>query len=383
MDMIPRTAHEWLTDLHVDTNPKNGYIVHSPKGIYGKKIKELVQYFSSQSVELKAIRHSRCFKPNVFTTYLFHIFQFLSEYVLPICIAVYISYVYYTWDSNASLQVPLMTDTSVIPTSTSWYESIPSPTEAGKWIGSNIRSIVSVPVSFIAHIVDRGLHIQEAVETVQTTGSKLVITPMLFLGVYVITKLLCRVILHLRSLCISQRRVWNLQEFIIQETEEALERAITDIVRPFLIVNYEEMLVRTSTPSEIVPKNQGTVALIQLYKENLPLLRTNLMERITSTVKQVPFAELVKRGGLSSLYNTTLHQLIRHADDELSKAMFTYHEDIHKASIVQSNIIDTGKYAIQGAIQGATYAMVRGDISPLLRWAPSNEIYKTRFVSLT
>ena len=354
MDMIPRTAHEWLTDLHVDTNPKNGYIVHSPKGIYGKKIKELVQYFSSQSVELKAIRHSRRSKPNVFTTYLFHIFQFLSEYVLPICIALYISYVYYTWDSNASVEAPSLTDTSVVPTSTSWYESIPSPTEAGKWVGSNIRTIVSVPMSFIAHTVDRGLHIQEAVETVQTTGSKLIITPMLFLGVYVITKLLCRVILHLRSLCVSQRRVWNLQEFIIQETEEALERAITDIVRPFLIVNYEEMLVRPSpSTSEIVSKNQETVALVQLYKENLPLLRTNLMERITSTVKQVPFAELVKRGGLSSLYNNTLYQLIRHADDELSKAMFTYHEDIHKASMVQSNIIDTGKYAIQGA----TYAM--------------------------
>ena len=361
MDRIPKAVHEWLTDLHIDTNPKNGYIVHSPKGIYGKKIKELVQYFSSQSVELKAIHHSRRSKPNVFTTYLFHIFQFLSEYVLPICIALYISYVYYTWNTNtsssSSAEILSSTDTSAV--STSWYDSIPSPTEAGKWVGSNIRSIVSVPVSFIAHTVDRGLHIQEAVETVQTTGSKLIITPMLFLGVYVITKLLCRVIIHLRSLCVSQRRIWNLQEFIIQETEEALERAITNIVRPFLIVNYEEMLVRPSpSTSEIVLKKQGTVALVQLYKENLPLLRTNLIERITSTVKQVPFAELVKRGGLSSLYNNTLHQLIRHADDELSKAMFTYHEDIHKASMVQSNIINAGNYAIQGTTRAIARAVV-------------------------
>ena len=354
---IQRTAQEWMADLYVDTNPQTGSIVQSPKGVYGRHVQELVHYFSNQSVELKAIRHSRLTKPNVMILYIGYVFQFLSEYIFPVGLALYVSHTYYysvpysNWNLNLNSNsvesnVPAAATEDV--SDTSWFHWAPSPTDAGKWLGSTLRGIASTPVTFLAHTFDRGLHVQEAMNTLHTTGSKFVFTPLLFVAVYITTKLLCRCIIHIQSLCASQRRVWNLQEIIIQETEEALERAITDILRPFLLENYEEMVAPPSSISEIVSTHHGALALAQTYKENLPLMRMNLINRISTVIKRMPFAELVKRGGLSPMYNDTLRQLVRYADEELSNTIFTFHEEIHKIpEAIHSRVIDVGTRAIQ------------------------------------
>jgi len=366
MTIVQKTAHEWMTDLYEDTNNKDGYIVNLPKGLYGKKVKELVNYFSQQSVELKAIRDSRRTKPNVIFQYVFYIFQFLSEYVFPIAFAVLASYMYYSQEASHQHPPPVFTpsppprsfEPSPKPTVTfdvflSW---MPSAADAGKWLGSNIRTVLSVPVSFVVNTLDRGLHVQEVVQTIQTNGSKFVLIPLLFITVYIITKLVCRLLVHIQTLCASQRRVWNLQQIIIQETEEALERGITGIMRPFLLNNFEDILtVSVSSSIELVaPKNSTIMHMVRTYQGNLPLMRMNLIDRIATAVKQMPFAELVKRGGLSPSYNQALRQLVRHADDELSNTMFTFHEEIHKVSdSIQTQLVGMGQYATRSATRVA------------------------------
>lgn len=365
MTTLAQTTSEWMKDLHSDTNPKTGYLVEAPKGAYGKKVKELVNYFSSQSVELKAIRHSRRIKPNACCLYSFYIFQFLSEYVFPIAFAVFASYIYYAW---VPTEKPVE-DLPVIPTpiqtteKTGWFSWLPTSDVAGKWVGSTVRSVVAAPLSFVVNAVDRGLHAKEAMEAVQLTGSKLILIPLLFIAVYFLTKIVGRVLIHLQSLCASQRRVWNLQELLIRETEEALERAITGSLKPFLLRTYEDFLALSAPDSsshQIVPvTNQAILSLANTYRQNIPLLQINLHDRLATEIKQIPFPELVRRGGLSQSYTQVLHQLVRYADEELSSTLFAFHEEIHKVpATIQSRLLDATQSVVQGTTRIASNAMI-------------------------
>ena len=364
MALVKQVVHEWMNDLHSDINQKTGYLNESPRGVYGKKIKELVNYFSNQSVELKAIRHSRGMKPNIVIEYLFHIFNFMSEYVFPMVFALLACYVYY-FSIPVNIPNPPLFPPSSPPSSNpetnSWYDWIPSSAEAGQWIGTNIRTVLSIPVSFVANVIDRGIHVQEIVETVQASGSKVVLTPILFIAVYALTKIVCRVIIHLRTLCVAQRRVWDIQEIIIQETSEALERGVTCIVRPLLIKQYEELMCLPPQTSTKLVKVNTTTAMIQSYEGNLPLLRMNIFELLTTNVKRLSFAEVLKRGGLSQTYNQAIHNLIRHADDELSNTMFNFHEEINKVpEFIQSRVMEFGKSTVQGVGKVANTIVLGG-----------------------
>jgi hypothetical protein len=369
MALVKRVAHEWMNDLHSDINQKTGYLYTSPRGIYGKKIKELVNYFSNQSVELKAIRHSRRMKPNIILEYLFYIFNFLSEYVFPMAFAVLASYVYYFSAPKTNITVAPPVFSTPPPETSSWYDWIPSSAEAGQWLGTNIRTVFSIPVSFVANAVDRGIHVQEIVETIQSSGSKLVLTPILFVLVYVLTKIVCRIIIHLRTLCVAQRRVWDIQEIIIQETDEALERGVTSIVRPVLIKQYEELMclppsLQGQTSTKLVKANT-TTAMIQSYEGNFPLLRMNIFETLTTNIKRMSFAEVLKRGGLSQTYNQAIHSLIRHADDELSNTMFQFHEEINKVpDAIQSRVMEFGKTTLEGVGKVANTMALTGMYLP-------------------
>lgn len=351
-----------MKDLHSDTNPKTGYLLEAPKGAYGKKVKELVHYFSSQSVELKAIRHSRKIKPNACCLYGFYIFQFLSEYVFPIAFAVLASYFYYTWTpTNSPVEEAAPFDSIENTTETKgWFGWMPNSDVAGQWVGSALRSVVATPLSFVVNAVDRGLHAKEAMEAVQLTGTKLFLLPLLFIAVYFLTKIVGRVCVHLQSLCASQRRVWDLQELMIQETEEALERAITGLSKPFLLKTYEEFLaLPTESTQQIVPANQTITTLTKVYQHNYPLLQMNLHDRLATEIKQIPFPELVRRGGLSQSYTQILHQLVRYADEELSSTLFAFHEEIHKVpATIQSRLMDAGQSVVQGTSRFASNAMI-------------------------
>jgi len=363
MSTLEQTTYTWMKDLHSDTNPKTGYLVEAPKGAYGKKVKELVNYFSGQSVELKAIRHSRKIKPNACCLYGFYIFQFLSEYVFPIAFAVLASYFYYAWTPPEIVDdppsFPSIENTTEIKTG--WFSWIPNSDVAGQWVGSTVRSIVSIPLSFVVNVVDRGLHATEAMEAVQVTGTKLILLPLLFVAVYFLTKIVGRVLVHLQSLCASQRRVWDLQELLIRETEEALERAITGLCKPFLLKTYEEFLTLpcTAQSQQIVPTNQAITTLTRVYQHNYPLLQINLHDRLATEIKQIPFPELVRRGGLSQSYTQILHQLVRYADEELSSTLFTFHEEIHKVpTAIQSRFVDATQSVVQGTSRLASSAMI-------------------------
>lgn len=361
MALVKQVAHEWMNDLHSDINQKTGYLNESPRGVYGKKIRELVNYFSNQSVELKAIRHSRSMKPNIIIEYLFYIFNFLSEYVFPMVFAVLACYVYY-YSIPININIPEPPSfPPPNPETNSWYDWIPSSAEAGQWFGTNIRTVLSIPVSFVANVVDRGIHVQEIVETVQASGSKVVLTPILFIAVYVLTKIVCRVLIHLRTLCVAQRRVWDIQQIIILETSEALERGVTSIVRPLLIKQYEELMCLPPQSSTKLVKANTTTVMIQSYEGNFPLLRMNIFELLTSNVKRLSFAEVLKRGGLSQTYNQAIHNLIRHADDELSNTMFNFHEEINKVpEAIQSRVMEFGKSTLQGVGKVANTIVLSG-----------------------
>jgi len=59
----------------------------------------------------------------------------------------------------------------------------------------------------------------------------------------------------------------------------------------------------------------------------------SLYERLITGIKAKPLAELMALGNISSHYIHSLHMLIRHADNELSAAMFQFTNDLHMANL--------------------------------------------------
>lgn len=355
-DVIQTNTHDWMADLHRDVNPETGYMIKQPQGVYGKKVKEIVQYVSSQSVELKAIRHSRRVKPHACLVYASYVFQFLSEYVFPIAFAGTASYLYYQWTPSLDpVETPSDEPTTIaedVHTTSGWFDWVPSSAQAGDWVGSTLRAAVSVPVSFVAHTIDRGLHVQEVGTYLQSSGSKILLLPVLFLAVYLFTKIVCRLLIHIQSICASHQRLWTLQEMMLSETEEALERAVTGMLRPTLLTVYETLLLPPpSSSTQIVSAEQSALLLLATtYRRNVPMMRTNLLDRLATEIKRIPFPELVRRGGLTQSYTNAMRQLIRHADDDLSSTLFSFHEEIHSAP---SRLALQAQGAVQGAVQGA------------------------------
>jgi fumarate reductase subunit D len=324
-------AYNWIMDLYADVDPKTGYLIKYPKGVYGKKVKELVHYASSLSVEMKAIQHSRQTRTHPCCQYTFYVFQFLSDIVFPVVFAILASYMYYEW-------TPSEADSPILESNTTEWTAH----GAGEWLGSSIRSVITVPIHFVVGAVDRGFHVEEAVSYFQSTGTKLFLLPLLFLFVYGSTKIMGRLLLHIQTLCSAHRRVWQLQELLIKETEEALERAISGIAKPILLIQYEQLLKREPTDSKAIVTRSADKLV--LYRENLPMIRLGMLEQLSAEIKAIPFAELIQRGQLSSLYAKTIHALIRHADDELSATMFAFHEEINR---IPTNIRTTISNQIQ------------------------------------
>jgi hypothetical protein len=312
-------VHDWISDLHADMNPATGYLVKEPKGFYGKRVKELVQYARSLSVEIKAIQHSRQARTHPCLQYFFSVFQFLSDTVFPVLFALIASYYYYSWAAPVEEQ-PVLIQSN---TTSEWTSH-----SAGEWLGNSIRSVLSVPVQFVAGTLDRGLHLEEAVNYMQSTGIKVFLLPLLFLVVYIATKILGRLIIHVQTLCSAHTRVWFLQEVLLNETDAALERAIVGFVRPHLITEYEKLLPREESSTKIVTRSD--TLKLSLYQDQLPVLRMQLFETIAAQVRATPFAELIQRGNMSALYAKTIHALIRHADEDLSSTMFAFHEEINQ-----------------------------------------------------
>lgn len=320
-------------DMRTDIHPNTGYIVPSPKGVYGKQIKELTQYICSRSPELNAIKQSRRFKTSTYCLYLFEVFKFLANYVLPLASALYIAYMYYTTDFTASLPQTIpesidpiidftnTTPTPPEPTTTttttigSWITNVlPSPSDAGIWLGSTLQWIVSGPIQFVGNTLDSALNLSYFAGKAE----KLFYTPFVAVAVYFSTLFVLRFLINLQTLYSAQIRLWNYQELILQETSQVIERAITQIAQPYLLNQYDAILKGNSDPS------------LQLYNDNYSLAQITMIERLSIRIKTIPFHELLKQGGVSPQYMTGIFMLIKHADEELGQIMFRMSQELNR-----------------------------------------------------
>lgn len=283
--------HNELNNLNQDIDINTGYLVKNPVTQYGKRVKELVNYTCSQSSEFKTITNSRRLRPSPLCTYLLQVFRFLADYVIPVTVALAVSVYYYT-----SLE-PVVEEEEVSPSATedTWVDSA---AVAGDWTGETIRYALSIPLSFVTSTIDSGLHISRGLHSLRQSAESIVYTPLLFVGVYCATLVLVRFLLNLYTLFSAERTLWNYQELILQETAQVVERAVTSLLRP---------------------------ALLERYKEG-PLL----LETLVTRIKSKPLPELLVLGHVSSQYTDGLHMLIRHADEELSTAMFRLTNELHK-----------------------------------------------------
>jgi hypothetical protein len=282
-----------LNNLNQDIDINTGYLVKNPVTQYGKRVKELVNYTCSQSSEFKTITNSRRLRPSPLCTYLLQVFRFLADYVIPVAVALAVSAYYYT-----SLEpLPPVEEEEVSPSATedTWVDSA---AVAGDWTGETIRYALSIPLSFVTSTIDSGLHISRGLHSLRQSAESIVYTPLLFVGVYCATLVLVRFLLNLYTLFSAERTLWNYQELILQETAQVVERAVTSLLRPELLKE------RTANPL--------------------------LLETLVTRIKTKPLPELLVLGHVSSQYTDGLHMLIRHADEELSTAMFRLTNELHK-----------------------------------------------------
>ena len=335
------TINTWLHDVYEDTDPTTGYLVKRPSGTYGQTIKGLIQYIYEQSPQVKLILGTRTIQANSVCLYLFHIFKFLSNYVLPPIAALIAAYLYYYSESPILVpDAPIAMNT----TDTEWHLD---PVEAGTWTANGIRTFLSVPLQFLTTTIDRTFHVSEAVSAVQSTGTRLFYTPFVGIGVYIITHLLLHCFLNVQMLLSKQWALWNYQDLFLKETEQAIERAIIGIAKPQLIYLFEQYLTNSSKSTELVPYHRKSLEhLYHTYKDDVDLLRLTILEQISMQIRAIPLAELLVLGRISETYLKGIHMLIRHADEELSSVLFQLNQDINKfPSDVRQQMAATGSAA--------------------------------------
>jgi len=291
----PLNEFNELNNLNQDIDINTGYLVKNPVTQYGKRVKELVNYTCSQSSEFKTITNSRRLRPSPLCTYLLQVFRFLADYVIPVAVALAVSVYYYTSLEPAAQSAVVEEEVSPSATEDTWVDSA---AVAGDWTGETIRYALSIPLSFVTSTIDSGLHISRGLHSLRQSAESIVYTPLLFVGVYCATLVLVRFLLNLYTLFSAERTLWNYQELILQETAQVVERAVTSLLRPELLKE------RTVNPL--------------------------LLETLVTRIKTKPLPELLVLGHVSSQYTDGLHMLIRHADEELSTAMFRLTNELHK-----------------------------------------------------
>ena len=314
----------WFQDLFTDVDPKTGYLVKHPTGFYGSKVRSLVRYVYEQSPEVKAIRASQEIRASSVCVYVLQVFKFLSEYILPALFSFLSAYLYYT-STEPFTFVPEFNQTTVSNGTDSWF---PSASEAGAWLGDTVHATLSVPVSFLANTLDRTLHLQEGASLIQTNSQKLFYTPVIAVGVYIGSFVCLKCLLNMNSLWTAQWALWKAQGLFLKETEDAIERAVVGLVRPYLVGYYEQLLFQTQ-----LGQSSLLQGLCQTYANDLELLKETTYERATAYIKTIPFAELLVLGNISKRYLEGIHLLIRHSDEQLSTILFQLNQEISRIPV--------------------------------------------------
>jgi hypothetical protein len=327
----------WYQDLFLDTDPKTGYLIKEPKGFYGSRIKQLVHYVFQQSNEVKAIQTNQQIRTSSLSIYIFHVFKYLIEYILPALFALAAAYLYYSSADSVpskSSQDSLVSLDNV--TETGLYSAAQT---AGTYIGDFARSLLSVPVGFATSTVDRVLHVQEGLDFFQTYGYKFIYTLLIGFSVYCISLLLFRLLLNIQHLISKQWTLWKVQGLFLKETQETIERAITSTIRPFLLKSYEQLLCQTSEGMSNQQKTRAFVKSMYLtYTNDLSMLRSMFFERAEAHIKTIPFSELLVQGQVSKQYLNGLYRLIRDSDQQLSMLLFDLNQEIAQVSPIRRQL---------------------------------------------
>ena len=309
------TPQEWLEELNQDVDPSTGYLVKNPTTLYGRRVTELVNYTCSQSSEVKSILNSRRIRTSPCCLYTLGVLRILADYVIPVAVALYASLYYYRSIEAPETIEPIgvagTTDTTIDATTATDATAaaddvLASASMTGEWVGETLRYAASIPLSFLVSMVDGSLHVSHGLDYMRQRAELIFYVPLLFVGVYIATLLSVRVLLNFYSIYMSERALWNYQELILQETRQVVERAITSLLRPALVAKYQKLGRRTS------------------------VTHMSLFEDLATDIKARPLKELLTLGNVSNHYTNSLRMLIRHADDELSTAMFQFTNELHK-----------------------------------------------------
>ena len=319
----PNTIHPaqlWLEDMNRDIDITTGYLRKNPQGVYGRKVRELINHALSQSSEVKAIENSRKSKVHPFITYTFKICSFLTEYILPILMAAYSSYIYNRMDSEPKMASPTIPKDYQPPDT-----NIKKAMESGGFMGELTYAFLSIPIGFIMGFADKGLRLSELIEYLMESSRTIIYTPILFLFVYFITLFVSRFLLNLYSLWMAEKKLWLYQEIVLIETERILERAITSIMRPHLIDHYHAFLDTNSNTAVTKYVHQ----LRTQYNGREDGVKNAIIDRLVHTIKLHTFADLMRLGNVSPEYLNGVHMLIRHADESLSTIMFNLNRELN------------------------------------------------------
>jgi hypothetical protein len=315
-------ANAWMEDMNQDVDIQTGYLVKEPKGVFGRRVKELINHTMSQSSEVKAILNSRKAKPHPFTTYAVYICGFLAEYVFPVLLAGCISYLYYR-SSQTEVdpnQPPPVKPFKYRPQDTSFNTAI----HTGGFLGDFTHGILSVPVGLILGFMDRGLRISEIGKYMVNSRNTFVYTPILFVIVYFLSLFVFRFILNLYKIWRMEKTLWSYQEIVLQETERILERAITGFLRSHLL-DYFHAYMNTE------PDNPITIHVRLLKSQFVGQeegIRMSILDTLSHKMKLISFADIMCQGRVSPEYLDGVHKLIRHADESLSTTMFNLNREI-------------------------------------------------------
>jgi hypothetical protein len=129
----------------------------------------------------------------------------------------------------------------------------------------------------------------------------------------------------------AQWTLWAYQNLFLKETEEAIERAITGLVRPFLVKYYERLLFDSSESQLVKHKSKASLESLYLtYNNDMELMRDTLYEHAFETIRKITFAEMLVLGNVSKQYLEGIRVLIRHSDEELSSIMFQLNQELSR-----------------------------------------------------
>ena len=318
--------NEWFQDIYADIDPSTGYIKKDPPGFYGSKVRSLVRYIYMQSSEVKAIQTNQQIRASSMCIYLFHIIKYLSEYILPALLSFGSAYFYYHSAESPTYVLPFTNYTEPILNTTTWF---PTVAEAGALLGDLAHTTLSVPIQFFASTLDRTLHLKEGLDVVQSNSQKLFWTPMIAIGVYIMSFVLFKCLLNMQHLVSAQWALWTYQSLFLKEKEEAIERAVTGIVRPYLVTHYEQYLFQSSDSQQVDSASRNSLKSLYLtYNNDMELLRETLHERADQYIRTIPFAEVLVLGRLSKQYMAALYALIRDSSEHLSSTLFELNQQL-------------------------------------------------------